>query len=313
MSQSLEPFNRLQEFALPVISASGEPVIELGIFQTECQILEQLLLRLRSAEAAKQALAKLVYGAHQTSLKCPDQHSLNQDDKPASESICIVDLNTKQVLQANLAFQRWLGYDQTEESPLNLYDIVEGDRQQIDRQIYHLLLEQHCLITEQSCRHKDGFWIEAEVRLSLISFKGALALYVVARDVTERRQIEATLQESEAKFRAVAETATSAIFIYQDEQFCYVNPATEQLTGYTQAELHTMKLWDLVDPDLLAYANRLEIQLGKPIFLRHELEMMTKVGEIRCLEIIATWAEFNSRPALIGTAFDLNNTFQLTF
>lgn len=287
-------------------------MIELGIFQTECQILEQLLLRLRSAEAAKQALAKLVYGAYQTSLKRLDQNPLDQNDKPTSESICVVDLNTKQVLQANLAFQRWLGYDRTEKLTLNLYDIVEGDRHQIDRQIHHLLLEQHCLITEQLCCHKDGFWIEAEVRLSLILLKGVLALCVIARDVTERRQIEATLQESEAKFRAVAETATSAIFIYQDEQLCYVNPTMEQLTGYTQTELHTMKLWDLVDPDLLAYTNRLEIQLGKPIFLRHELEMMTKAGEIHCLEVIATWAEFNGRPALIGTAFDLKNTFQLT-
>lgn len=287
-------------------------MIELGVFQTECQVLKQLLLRLRSAEAARQALA-MMYGTNQIALKCPDQNSLTQDNNSTAESVCVVDLNTKQVLQVNLAFQRWLGYDWTKESTLSLYELLEGDRHQIDRQIHHLLLEQHCLITEQSCRHQDGSWIKAEVKLSLTPLEGELALRVAVRDVTERRQVEATLRESEAKFRAVAEMAASAIFIYQDEQLCYVNPATEQLTGYTQAELQTIKLWDLVDPDLLTYVNRLEIQLGKPVFLRHELEMMTKSGEIRCLEVIATWAKFNGRPALIGTAFGLKNTFQLTF
>jgi PAS domain S-box-containing protein len=293
-----------------VISASGDPVIELGIFQTECQVLEQLLLRLRSAETARQALA-IRYGAYPTGFQHPNQNPLNPDTS-ASEGICMVDLDTKQVLQVNLAFQQWLGYDQTEGFTLSLYELLEGDRHQIDRQIHHLLLEQHCLITEQFCRHRDGSWVEAEVKLSLTSLEGVLVLCVALRDVTERRQVEATLRESEAKFRAVAETAASAIFIYQDEQLCYVNPATEQLTGYTQAELQTIKLWDLVDPDLLTYVNRLEIQLGKPVFLRHALEMMTKLGESRCLEVIATWAEFKGRPALIGTAFDLKNAFQMT-
>ncbi|NJL38673.1 MAG: PAS domain S-box protein [Leptolyngbyaceae cyanobacterium SM1_4_3] len=192
-------------------------MIELSVFEAECQ-LQQLLLRLRSAETAKQALAKLICGAHERALRYSDRNPPGQDE--------------------------------------------------------HLTLE------------------------------GVLVLYVAARVATRRRQIESVLRESEANFQAMAETATSAIFIYQDERLCYVNPATEQMTGYTQAELCTMNLWDLVDPDLLTHANRLENQLGKPVFFHHELEVVTKSGESRCLEVTATWAEFKGRPALIGTALD---------
>jgi PAS domain S-box-containing protein len=114
-----------------------------------------------------------------------------------------------------------------------------------------------------------------------------------------------TNTENEAKFRAVAESATSAIFIYQKEQLCYVNPATEKVTGYSQAELYTMNFWDLVDPKCLCGTGNLEKQLGKPVFIRHELELVTKHGEERCLEVIATWAEFKGHPALFGTACDV--------
>jgi PAS domain S-box-containing protein len=190
-------------------------VIELSVFEAECQ-LQQLLLRLRSAEAARQTLAEPICGAHEGALRHPDR---------------------------------------------------------IPGQDKHLTLER-------------------------------LLLDIAVQDATGRRRVEATLRESEANFQAIAETATSAIFIYQSEQLCYVNPAAEQMTGYTQAELCTMNLWDLVDPDLLAHATRLETQLGKPVFFHNELEVVTKLGETRCLEVMATWAEFKGRPALVGTALN---------
>jgi len=138
------------------------------------------------------------------------------------------------------------------------------------------------------------------------------ALAELARDATEHRQAEALIQESEAKFRAVADMAASAIFVYQDEQLCYVNLATERMTGYTQAELRTMDLWDLVDPDLFSHAGKLATQWRKPVFLSHQLEMVTKSGKTLCLEIMATWVKLNGRPALIGAAFDSNPSRQKT-
>lgn len=73
--------------------------------------------------------------------------------------------------------------------------------------------------------------------------------------VTQKREREARLhaeeaqKQSEAQFRALAETSTAAIFIYQSEQVSYVNPASEQLTGYTRDELLHKTFWELVHPD----------------------------------------------------------------
>jgi len=50
-------------------------------------------------------------------------------------------------------------------------------------------------------------------------------------------------------FRSLTETTASAIFIYQEGKFRYVNKAMETLTGYTRQELLGMDFWDVVHPD----------------------------------------------------------------
>ncbi len=52
-------------------------------------------------------------------------------------------------------------------------------------------------------------------------------------DITDRRQAEEALRESEEKFRVLAQTSPAAIIIYQDDSIVYVNPAFEKTIGYT--------------------------------------------------------------------------------
>jgi len=57
------------------------------------------------------------------------------------------------------------------------------------------------------------------------------------------------LQESEAKFRSLAESVPVAIMMYQDDKWIYVNPAAEKMSGYSKEELLDMKFWDFVAPE----------------------------------------------------------------
>ncbi|MBE8968238.1 PAS domain-containing sensor histidine kinase [Nostocales cyanobacterium LEGE 12452] len=58
-------------------------------------------------------------------------------------------------------------------------------------------------------------------------------------DITESKQTEEALRLNAARFRTLAETTDAGTFLIQGTRLCYINPAVEQLTGYTKEELLT--------------------------------------------------------------------------
>lgn len=58
-------------------------------------------------------------------------------------------------------------------------------------------------------------------------------------DITESKQTEEALRLNATRFRTIAETTDAGTFLIQGTRLCYINPAVEQLTGYTKEELLT--------------------------------------------------------------------------
>jgi len=129
----------------------------------------------------------------------------------------------------------------------------------------------------------------------------------LARDITERRETEQSIQKSEALFRALAETTSSGIFIYQGEKFCYVNPTMISLTGYSREEFLHMNFWDIVHPAFrnLVKQRGLARQQNVPVLPRYEFKIITKNGQERWADISMTLTQFHGNPAGLGTAFDI--------
>ena len=75
----------------------------------------------------------------------------------------------------------------------------------------------------------------------------------LSEDITERKQTETALRESEARYRSVVETATDAIITIDEEsRISFVNPAAESIFGYTVAEMLGQSLTMLMPPKLRA-------------------------------------------------------------
>ncbi|MDQ7787512.1 MAG: diguanylate cyclase [Thermodesulfovibrionales bacterium] len=130
----------------------------------------------------------------------------------------------------------------------------------------------------------------------------------LARDITERREAEQSIHESEALFRSLTDTTSSGIFIYQGEKFCYVNPTMISLTGYSREELFAMNFWDIIHPAFrdLAKQRGLARQKNIPVLPRYELKIITKSGQERWADISMTLTQFHGKPAGLGTAFDIS-------
>ncbi len=130
--------------------------------------------------------------------------------------------------------------------------------------------------------------------------------FPMLRKIRERPQ-EAPLRQSEAKFRTLAETIPSGIFVSRGKRLHYVNHAAEVITGYKREELLSMNFWDLVHPETRepvinrGRAHREEIGLAS----RCEVRILTKNHEERWLDITAKPIDFDGEPSRLISAFDL--------
>lgn len=139
-----------------------------------------------------------------------------------SEGICLIDTETKYILQTNAAFERMHGYTWAELVQLQLYDLVDCDREIVDSNILQTLQKQHHFINEVPHRRKNGSLLWAEVNVSWIFYDRRSVLCASVRDITARRQAQLALHSSLATNRALINAIPDLMFRLTQEGV-YVN------------------------------------------------------------------------------------------
>jgi two-component system sensor kinase FixL len=171
------------------------------------------------------------------------QQSLEWLLEAATEAVLIVDGNGRIVL-ANPAAHRLFGFAEGS-LPGQPIDSLVPDRMrhahQAQRAEYavHPRPRQMGAGVELFARHADGSEFPVEVSLSPLDMPGEPALVMATvHDIRVRKQAEQALQESEARMRAIFETAVDAIITIDERgRMERLNPAAERLFGYPEADV----------------------------------------------------------------------------
>ena len=148
----------------------------------------------------------------------------------AAESIFLVDVETKRILEANAALADTLGYTPEEIRGMTLYDVVAHDRGSVDVNTDLVLREGRRALGERRYRRKDGTLVDVEVNVSAIPYGGRKAMCIVSHDVTERRRAEEALGEiREAERNRIARELHDSIL--QDIVYALQGLQILQVTG----------------------------------------------------------------------------------
>ncbi|MDB9314534.1 PAS domain S-box protein [Spirulina sp. CS-785/01] len=174
--------------------------------------------------------------------------------------IYLYDLQQQRYIYTNDAVHQLLGYTASvvhqPDFPWRIAYPEDVKRFQEHRQ--QLLQAQlgEVLELEYRLQHAEGhwMWLYSYDTVFKVSETGEVQQVLgIAHDISQRKQTEAALQESEAKFRQFATNIEDVFWLYSlDKTHClYINPAFETVWGYSCTQLYeNPNLWfEVIHPD----------------------------------------------------------------
>jgi hypothetical protein len=162
------------------------------------------------------------------------------------------DLETLQYLEVNDAAVSHSGYSRHELLRMRVTDLLPPEAAPAVLSQMQVLRTQSGDRGQGRHRLKDGRVVDVEVDAHALHFRGRRAVLGVIQDITERKRAQQALQESEERYRDLAENAAELIqSVSPQGQFLYVNHAWRQTLGYSEGEIARLSITDILSPQHL--------------------------------------------------------------
>ncbi|NVM35616.1 MAG: PAS domain S-box protein [Candidatus Lokiarchaeota archaeon] len=233
----------------------------------------------------------------------------------STDTIFVFDPETGQAVRWNNIFNEVTGYNDEEissmKAPVSYYS--EEDLERASKAI-EKILQGIATTVELSIITKDGHRIPYEYRAT--SFKNTdrnMLIVSIGRDITERKEAEQKLKESEEKFRNIAEQSFMGISVIQDGVFKYFNERTAEVNGYSVEEIKNWKSNEfakIIHPEdrefVMEQANKKQ-KGDTNVINQYQFRIIKKNGEIRWLEIFSKTINYEGSPADLTMTIDITD------
>ena len=211
------------------------------------------------------------------------------------------------VLECNDRFARTYGY-KTPEECIDDFVVSERYTDPVTREKMVATLKEKGKVNDMEARfsRKDGD--DVWVRFSARAYPEEGYLEGVGYDITDYKQAQVELKESEDKFRNFAEQSLVGIYLISGDVFKYVNPKFAEIFGYSVDEcLDNMHFRQLVHPeDLATVQKQVDRRLsGETKSVRYSFRGIKKSGETIHVEIFGSSMLLKGKRVATGTMLDI--------
>jgi PAS domain S-box-containing protein len=230
----------------------------------------------------------------------------------------IMTVDTKGVVTScNTSLLQLTGYDKAEiigKRFSKLPSAIMKDIPTYSKLFSSLIKGQKVVSGEMPWKHKDGTQRLCEFRTSLIKRDGKIiGIQAVMRDITERKQAEEALRESEEKFSKAFRSSPDIVSIstLKDGRYIEVNDSFTQITGYSREEAigrtsDELNTWATAEER----DRMIRILLTKGRFHNEEFIARSKSGKLQILSISAEVIEIGGVPCVIAVSTDITERKQ---
>jgi len=237
----------------------------------------------------------------------------------ASDGILIAQKGDRKFLAANKKICVMLGYSLEELLKLDVSRIHPEESMSCVIEMFEELLRGEISVAnDMPVIRKDKSIFFVDISASKITLDGKECLLGMFRDITERKQVELALMESEEKYRLLADQSIMGIFIIQNGILKYVNYATSKINGYSIEEMLNWKKDEygiVLHPDDKSYVMRQvdKKQTGDPnIVVSYAWRIVTKSGVIKWVESFSRTISYEGSPADFVMMIDITERKKAT-
>ena len=137
----------------------------------------------------------------------------------------------------------------------------------------------------------------------------------IIEDITEKKNIEDRLKQSEEKFRAIFDSITDGVDMRRISpeglgEFIEINKAYCNLLGYTRNELSDLLPAEYLDPDIIDSMQYIIEELYNSKEIRLTAKQRKKTGEIVPVEIHCALFSLNGKDYFVSTSRDISERIE---
>jgi PAS domain S-box-containing protein len=204
-----------------------------------------------------------------------------------SELICRF-LPDRTITFANEAYCRYFGKKSKELIGKKfLLSIFEEDGKKVEQEVNSWSRKTPAVNLEERIVMPNGSirWLQWSDRAIFDEKDNIIEYQAVGRDITEQKEAEKRLQDSEIRFRRMAENIQSGLTIIENGKVIYLNKRATVIFGYPEEELANLNGFDLAAPEEKERLSKIKEEAEQKGESPRELEfwIVRKDGTKRCI------------------------------